>query len=294
MQPGVLRREAKETQTLLMKDQTLAGCPFPPIQVQITYVRIFCHDGLDITGNPAQFIHIRSHDPEEHGVRYGWAKNELLHPHPCFGECALGNNVAKLFLERIACRVAFGLDDNLGKGRVGQFGIERQYEARHAVSDIAGDVFSVRFGQNHLFDVFDGFIGRGKGSPGRKVNVNDQFGAIRVRKKLLLHRSHTDHGQDKEHDGHAGGKPFVIDYPPHDAAKPLIVRGRINGIMPSVNRFDVRQELDAQVRSEEHSNKPRGDQCEGHYPEDVARVFTCRRFGKTNRQKAGDGNQRTE
>jgi len=51
--------------------------------------------------------------------------------------------------------------------------------------------------------------------------------------------------------------------------------------------LDVRQQLDADIRRENHSNEPGRDQRDRHDPEDAAGIFADRGIGKADRQEAG-------
>lgn len=114
-----MRGEPNQAETILIEDQSLARSSFTPIQVHITQVRIFSHDGSGITRNPAKLVQVRPHDAEKHRKWDGRAEYELFHPHASFRERALNNEIPKLQLKRIACSRTFCPDNNLGMGRVG-------------------------------------------------------------------------------------------------------------------------------------------------------------------------------
>ncbi|MNE70852.1 hypothetical protein D3C80_1666760 [compost metagenome] len=61
--------------------------------------------------------------------------------------------------------------------------------------------------------------------------------------------------------------------------------------MPTLDLFDLGQQLDAEIGREDHRNQPRGDQRDADDPEHVAGVFAGRRAGKTVGHKAHSGDQ---
>ena len=105
---------------------------------------------------------------------------------------------------------ALGDDDHLAEPGVRRLQIERQHESRSACSDIGRPMVDAGIPlQLFAFEAGDLRIGLGNRGVLRQVPVDDQFGAVRGRKELLLHELHAEQGKREGRDRHPDGDPAM-------------------------------------------------------------------------------------
>ncbi|MOA06083.1 hypothetical protein D3C78_1257050 [compost metagenome] len=76
------------------------------------------------------------------------------------------------------------------------------------------------------------------------------------------------------------------------AAQASVVRRIVNCMMAACHWFDIGQQLYAEIGRKDHRHEPGNDQRETDDPEDIARIFTGCRGGKTDRHQTDNGHKR--
>ena len=136
-----------------------------------------------------------------------------------------------------------------------------------------------------------------KRSAFREPRIQQNFGAIGIWEKLLLHTGHTKNTECKNQCCSPNREPSMLHTPVHSFAKTLI-KGAIEhlmGIWCKAGCTDpclgFLQENTAQVRHKINRSKPAEDQSDHRHRENCKRVLARHGLGHANWQKARGRNQ---
>ena len=141
---------------------------------------------------------------------------------------------------------------------------------------------------SRLLGLLGGRVCDPDGGAFRQPQLEEQLGAGRGRKELLLHETEArDRGHEGEHGrDHDGAAPAQREF--DGAPQRAIDAGVVDGIriVARARLGELGQQLQAEIGREHHGDHPRGDQGEPDHPEDAARIFAGARFGEADRQEA--------
>ena len=178
--------------------------------------------------------------------------------------------------------------------------IERQVEPRTAAADVGDEMLHMghnfRIISQHCFEPL-GFplccLDRGAL---RQPEIDQQFGPIRGRKKLLFDTANKSRDRShKSKDRQPDHPPAMLKAAIEKLPVPAIERGLINpsrvGLGGGAQTLDVECAV-ADVGGEHHGNHPGCDQRDGDHREQGKGVFARAAFGKRTGGESGGGNQR--
>ena len=284
--------QADDVQTVLVQHEMHGGLAFAPVTVDLTHVGVAAHDIGDLPGDVAQLSGVRAHHTEFHGKARVRAKHQLRHAHAGFGGKLLLHLGAQPLFERIPGGLVVGQHDDLGERRIGQFRVIGQEESRRALADIAGNDAAFGLGLDPVLDLAGGFAGGIDGRALGKLDFHQQFRTVGAGKKLLLHRAHADDRQPQQAKDNPCHQVLVADRCADQATQALEVGRVVDRLVAALDFLDVRQQLDPQIRREEHRHQPGNDQRKTDDPEDIAGVLPGGRLRETHRHQADDRDQR--
>src|SRR5260370_1184180 len=114
-------------------------------------------------------------------------------------------------------------NDVFGEGRVGEFRVVSKKEARSAASRIRSEDLRLRLHFQPFFEPAHASDSGLYACPLRQRDIDQQLGAIRVGKKLLLQQTHAEQRHKEQSDRRSGNQEFVISTPTHDACDSHVV-----------------------------------------------------------------------
>jgi hypothetical protein len=135
---------------------------------------------------------------------------------------------------------------------------------------------------------------RATASVARHAHLEEQLGAGRGRKKLLLHEAEARERAGEQQHRHDQDRLAPVEAEIDHAAQRPIDAGVVDRVRVFVRAMlrQVRQELQPEIRREHNRDEPRGDQRETDDPEDSAGIFARARLGEADREEARGSHQR--
>ena len=191
-------------------------------------------------------------------------------------------------------------DDELGKVVVEQLLVERQVEARAAVTQITRvilDRFRHFGGAQQLLDLRRLRFGGTQRGAIRQPQVDQQFRPAGGRKELLLH-TQREAGQRRDESEHGcrDDQPAVVQTALDEGPDAPVERCRVTVVAVLLGfpakLFGVEQQV-TQIGREHDGDDPGNEQGDADDGEDREGVFAGTRFGQADRHEADGGDQRS-
>src|SRR5215831_9922030 len=128
-------------------------------------------------------------------------KEETIYARTCRRHRAVRDGLIEPLLHPLARFEVLGDDDNLGKIRIRQHRIEAEPESRRSLADIARIGHDVGIVDEQPFRFLGGCIGHANRGALGQAHFEEQFGARRGRKELLLHQAEAANRQAEHQHG---------------------------------------------------------------------------------------------
>ncbi|MCY1412496.1 hypothetical protein D9M71_279060 [compost metagenome] len=265
--------EAEQAQAVLVEHQSIGAGAFAPVDETVAGHGVGGHHLAHLFADLPQLFQVRAGDAEHHREGHRRAEYQLGDAHPCRGEFAGGDACLHALAQGVAGLGVGGLHDDLGEGRVRQFGVQGEEEARRAAAHVGVHQSGLGLFQQGLLHQGDHAFRGLEGTARRHVDLHQQLGTVGVGEELLLHRAQAEPAGDEGRHHQGGDRLAMVHAPVDEGAQALVEAGGVERFMAARHWLDLRQHLHPQVGREEHRHQPGGEQGEADDPEDVAGVL---------------------